>query len=265
MLCQIDGFLGHDTRAVTCGIAGSQQIYTGMLTTWFTDHTFAQKKVTVEQPMADGVMAAWGITAMLVYGYKDIARVEFLNDGGAAIWEQTKAAQDVLAGTYNYPKADTYPPPVLIAELLCKASEFLVDPKVQNTIPPTYVVTCGLAGSQPRYSGNIAIWWHTFESRIAEKDTPPPVPKELSTLTNAQRVQHVTVEHDVIGAAFAHWGVAAFGIQSSERRVFDRMNFYLDSEEQTWTAETVPQKYSQPGVCRVLPFLCRHRKAYIHR
>lgn len=262
ILCHIDTFLGHDTRTVTCGIEGNQQLYQGMLATWFTDHTFVQKKVTVEQPVTDGMMATWGIAVMAVYGYKDIARVEFTVEGKPAIWEQTAAAQSVLAGTYSYPKADEYPPPVRVDELLCKVSEFLTSLKVGEPVPPTYVVTCGMAGSQPKYSGNIAIWWHTFAQRIAEKNTPPPPPQQLSTPVNASRVQHVTVEHDVIGASFSHWGVTAFGIQSNERRAFDRMNFYLDSEVQTWTVDTEPQQTTQSFWCRI-PLVCRHKKAYL--
>jgi hypothetical protein len=82
---------------------------------------------------------------------------------------------------------------------------------------------------------------------------------------NAQRVQHVSIAHDTYGddVSWAYWGVAAFGIQSPERKVFDRMNFYLDSEESTWTIATVPQSYSQPKSCRILPFLCKHNKVYL--
>src|SRR5262245_44142614 len=262
MMCIIDGFLGRDTTAITCGLEGNQQMYQGTLVAWFTDKTYAQKQVRIEQPMTDGVMATWGITAMLTYGYKQIDHVEFRSEGANIIWDQTQAAKDVLKGTYAY-KADQYPPPVRIDEMLCKTSEFLINPKGQYQDRPTYVVTCGFAGSYPRYSGKVAIWWHTYAQRVAEKDTPPPVPANLSMPENAQRVQHVSVAHDTYGddVSWAYWGVAAFGIQSAERKVFDRMNFYLDSEESTWTIATVPQSYSRGSWFSRL--FHKHRKVWL--
>jgi hypothetical protein len=245
MVCIVDPFLGRDTRAITCGLSGNRTYYTGTLTARFTDQTYHSRQVRIEQPIDNGVMATWGITAMTVYGSKELARVEFAGEGLNIFWEQTQAARNVLNGTYNYPKADTYPPPVHIAEMLCKVSEFLIDPKGQYVNMPTYVVTCGMAGDAQYYAGNIHVWWHLFESRIAEKKTPPPVPKELSVNTNAQRVQHVFVQHDLIDGALSYWGVTAFGIQSNERRAFDRLNFYPDSEEQSWTVATVPLAYSR--------------------
>lgn len=241
MFCEIHQF-NHDTRAVTCGLSGNQQRYSGVLTIRFTDTSYWPRTVTVEQPMVNGVMQPWGVAVNAAYGSVPIARVEFVSDGAVAIWEQTPAARAVLQGTYNYPNAVIYPPAVHISEMQCHVSEFLVGKDQNTTVPPVYTVTCALAGDQKYYGGYLAVWWHQFVSRIAEKDTPIPVPKALSTEQIASHMQYVTVAHDTFGddPTITYWGLAAFAIQTAERKAFDRINFYPEREETTWTPETAP-------------------------
>jgi len=268
MICEVNDFLGKDTRTLSCGLSGNLNYYSGLLKIVFTDKTTTEKQVIVEQVINNGVITPWGSAAMGIYNYKDIDHVEFIADGAKAIWENTQAARDVLSGTYDYPKADTYPPPVKIAEMICHISEILVG-KDQNTLTaPSYIVTCGIAGSQKFYSGKIAVWWHTFASRIPEKGDTPNIPQKLSTAVNANHLQHVTLAHDVSGAAFAYWGITSFILQLEERKSFDRFNFYLDSEEFSWTQETTPiygmTRSSQKWYCKFYRKLFHKKDYYLH-
>lgn len=260
MACEIHQF-SHDTRAVTCGLTGNQPSYSGVLVVSFADGTFWSRTVFVEQPIYNGKMAAWGIAVIPAYGSVAITQVTFSNGQPLAVWDQTQAARGTLQGTYAYPKADTYPPAVVINDMTCHTSEFLIG-KSQAAITPTYVVTCATAGDRQYYGGTVAIWWHQFESRIAEKGTPPPVPLANSTWDTAQHSRYVRVQHDLFGSEMSYWGLSAFALESSTRIAWDRMNFYPEREEATFaSADEVPQEpYKASSFCRTLPLLCRHKK-----
>lgn len=233
MLCEVVAW-PRDTRSVTCALSGSQPAYSGVLIVHFTDRTAWSKTVFVEQPINAGVRSTWGVAAMLVYGAKEIMSVEFSNGGTLAEWEQTPAAQAVLKGTYSYPTPQaTYPPSVHVREMLCHGSEFLIG-KSQAEITPTYSITCVLAGNVQYYGGWLSIWWHQFESRLAEKNTPAPVPKAQSTRDVANHTQYVVVSHDATTTGQRYWGVAALLVQSPVKLAVDRVNFYPEREDATW-------------------------------
>lgn len=260
MACEIWQF-PHDTRSVTCGLTGNQPSYSGVLIVYFADKTAWSRTVFVEQPIYNGKMASWGIAVIPAYGTTAITKVEFSNGGPLASWEQTEAARKTLQGTYDYGKAAIYPAAVVIDEMQCHVSEFLIG-KSQAAITPTYVFTCALAGDTQYYGGTLAVWWHQFESRIAAPGTPVPVPAANSTRDTAQYSQYVRVAHDVFGSTLSYWGLTAFMIESPYRIAYDRMQFYPEREEATFASTSdVPQEpYKASSFCRTLPLLCKHKK-----
>jgi hypothetical protein len=243
MFCEVFQF-NHQTRAVTCGLSGSSQRYAGTLTVNFTDTSYWFRNVVIEQPMVHGVMQPWGVAVVAAYSTMPIKNVEFrlASDDPDAIWEQTQAARDVLKGTYNYPNAVVYPPAVHVREMQCHPSEFLVGKDQNVTVPPVYVITCALAGDQKYYGGYLEVHWHQFVSRIAEQNTPLPVPKALSTPDTVNLTQYVRVQHDTFGddPTITYWGLTAFAIQTPEKRAFDRINFYPEREGVTWVPGQTP-------------------------
>jgi len=234
MFCEIVSW-PRDTRSVTCGLSGSQPAYSGVLIVHFTDKSAWSRTVSVEQPINAGVRSVWGVAAMTVYGTKDISYVEFSNGGTLAIWEQTPAAKNVLKEPAAYPTPQTtYPPPVHVREMLCNASEFLIGKDQNPAAIPTYSITCVLAGDQQYYGGWLGVWWHQFESRVAEKNTPLPVPKARSTVDTANHTEYVLVAHDVINSIQQYWGVAAILVQSPVKLAVDRIQFYPEREDVSW-------------------------------
>lgn len=250
MFCEIVGW-SHDTRSVTCGLSGSQPVYSGVLIVHFTDKTVWSRSVRIEQPTNAGVRSVWGVAAIPIYGSKDVASVEFSNGGTLIEWDQTPAARAVLEGTYAFttPQA-TYPPAVKVSEMQCHTSEFLVG-KSQAAINPTYSVTCMLAGSVPYYGGWLSVWWHQFESRISETNTPAPIPQANSTQVTANHTQAVFVAHDILQDGQQYWAPAAFLIESPVKIAIDRINWYPEREQTTWTppASTAgyPPQWPNPG------------------
>ena len=268
MICEINDFLGKDTRTLSCGINSNSNSYSGTLKVFFIDGSAQTKQVFIEQPINNGVMNPWGSAAMAVYGYTEINYVQFSANGTNIIWQETNAARSTLAGTYNYGKAMQYPPVVNIDEMMCHISTILVG-KDQNTAnPPAYIITCGIAGSQPEYSGRIAVWWHQYESRIPEVGDTPNISKQISTNNTANHSQHVSIFHDKAENSFAYWGITSFIIQIGTPLAFDRFNFYLDSEGSTWTTETVPingtSRSNNNWYCKLYRKVF-HKKAYYLR
>ena len=64
MWCQISDIWQHDTRTVTCTLAGNDTFYTGTLTVVFSDTTTYSEYVTIEQSIINEVLEYWGVTAI---------------------------------------------------------------------------------------------------------------------------------------------------------------------------------------------------------
>lgn len=74
------------TQSVTCGIAANQGVYSGTLRISYNDGTVEDERVTVEQPMIDGVLQYWGVTGVAANSAQPIESVSFGAESPIANW-----------------------------------------------------------------------------------------------------------------------------------------------------------------------------------
>jgi len=240
MQCKESGFLGHDTRAVTCAMAAQNEAWRGTVQLKLSEDTAT--KTDVEIPPFNYAWPAllqrdgkWAITAVALYDQpgkprRQLMGVDFYGTQSNAVWDSHAEGRPVLVGPLDYPcprdepcPSGLYPPPLAVTEMRCEIAA--VDSGTQS-------VTCGIAANQARYGGTIRI--HNNDGTTDD--------------------QRVTVDQPTLDNALTYWGVT--GVATGPQPI-SSVEFISESPIANWTpAKTTPYPPTQYGR-RHRSLLCR--------